>query len=187
MVILVNKKKTGWFVLTVAVVIIAFLLYKPCLKKYVYPRTYSEYVTEAAEKYEINPNLIYAVIKAESGFDRRAVSSKGACGLMQITPETAEWAFEKMGIEQKTDIFLPEINIEVGSWYLAKLTKDYNGDTVAALAAYNAGPANVNGWLKENGAVSAENIPFAETRDYVIKTLKFYQKYEKLYAEGEGQ
>ena len=185
MVILVNKKKIAWFVITVAVIVAAFLLYKPCLKKYLYPKMLSEYVTESAEKYGLEPNLIYAVIKAESGFNAQAVSPKGACGLMQITPETAGWAIEKMGFEQKPDIFSPEVNIEVGSWYLAYLTDDFDGDRMAALAAYNAGPANVKKWIAEVGRFDAENIPFAETRDYIKRIMNFYEMYEKLYPEGE--
>ena len=185
MVILVNKRKIAWFVLIGAVILAAFLLYKPCLRRFVYPESYSEYVSESAEKYGLSPQLIYAVIKAESGFDSQAVSAKGACGLMQITPETAGWAFEKMGMDAQSDIFSPQINIAVGSWYLAKLAGDYNGDIPAALAAYNAGPANVRKWIAEMGGIEVEKIPFAETRDYVTKSLKFYEMYKNLYPEGE--
>lgn len=185
MVILVNKKKIAWLVITVAVIIAAFFLYKPCLKKYLYPKMFSEYVTESAEKYGLDPNLIYAVIKAESGFNAQAVSPKGACGLMQITPETANWAIKKMGIDGQPDIYLPEANIAVGSWYLAYLMEEFEGAQAAALAAYNAGPANVKKWIAEAGRFDAENIPFAETRDYIKRIMNFYEMYEKLYPEGE--
>lgn len=184
LVILVNKNKIAWFVLILAGVA-AFLLYKPCLREYVYPKEYVEAVEQSAEKYGLDPHFVYAVIKAESGFDSQAVSPKGACGLMQITPETAEWIFEKMGAEQKSDIFLPEVNIELGSWYLEYLGEEFGGDRVAVLAAYNAGPANVKSWIEEKGGIDAESVPFAETREYITKTMDFYEKYNKLYPEGE--
>ena len=90
---------------------------------------------------------------------------------------------EKMGIEG--DIFAPDINIAVGSWYLAKLMEDHGGNLTAALAAYNAGSSNVNGWKDESGNLTLEDIQFEETYDYVYKTLEYYENYKKLYMEGE--
>lgn len=183
MVILVNKKRALWTIIIIAVVICFALLYKPYLKKFEYPLYMSEYVSASAEKYGVDPYLVYSVIKAESKFDEKAVSNKGAQGLMQITPQTAKWAMEKMGIEG--DIFAPDINIAVGSWYLAKLMEDHGGNLTAALAAYNAGSSNVNGWKDESGNLTLEDIQFEETYDYVYKTLEYYENYKKLYMEGE--
>ena len=154
MVILVNKKKTVWTIVVIALIVCCALLYKPYLKKFEYPLYMSEYVTVASGKYGVDPYLIYSVIKAESKFDESAVSVKGAQGLMQITPDTAEWAMEKMGIEG--EIFEPETNILVGSWYLSKLISDHDGNLTAALAAYNAGSTNVNEWKDENGNLTIE-------------------------------
>ncbi|MBR6523499.1 MAG: lytic transglycosylase domain-containing protein [Clostridia bacterium] len=159
------------------------MLYKPYLRKFEYPKKYREYVTASAEKFGVDEHLIYSVIKAESKFDEDARSHKDAQGLMQITPETAGWAMEKMGIEG--DIFTPEINIAVGSWYLAKLILDHDGNLTAALAAYNAGSTNVNQWKNDAGGLVLDDILFEETRDYVYKTLKYYENYKKLYTEGE--
>lgn len=183
MVILVNKKRAVWTLVIVGLIVCFALLYKPYLKKFEYPLYMSECVLPSAERYGVDPYLVYSVIKAESKFNAEAVSSKGAQGLMQITPQTAEWAMEKMGIEG--DIFEPAINISVGSWYLAKLMEDHNGNLTAALAAYNAGSTNVNEWKDESGNITLKDIEFQETYDYVYKTLEYYQNYKKLYLKGD--
>lgn len=183
MVILVNKKRAAIAFLLVAAIVAALFLYKPYLRKFEYPLKYSEYVDVSAEKFGVDRYLIYSVIKAESKFNEMARSHKAAQGLMQITPETATWAMEKMGIEG--DIFTPEINIAVGSWYLSKLIGDHDGNLIAALAAYNAGSRNVNDWKNDAGELKEADILFEETRDYVYKTLEYYENYKKLYTEGE--
>ena len=185
LVILVNKKRAVRIALVVIIFLGIIIGYKPYLKKFEYPLKYSEYVNEAAGKYNLDPFLIYSVIKAESKFNPEAESSKNAQGLMQITPETADWAKEKMGISPETDIFDPQVNIDVGSWYLAKLLVDHDGNLVAALAAYNAGSSNVNEWKDEDGSFIAENIEFEETYVYVEKITEYYKTYQKLYEKGE--
>ena len=181
MIILVNKKRAALAFLLITAIVAALLLYKPYLRKFEYPLKYQGYVTSSAEKFGVDEHLIYSVIKAESKFDEGARSHKDAQGLMQITPETATWAMEKMGIEG--DIFKPEINTAVGSWYLAKLISDHNGNLIAALAAYNAG--STNEWKNHAGELTLDDIQFEETRDYVYKTLEYYENYKKLYTEGE--
>lgn len=111
-----------------------------------------------ANKYDIPPALIKAVIKQESGFNASAVSPKGARGLMQVLPSTA-------ADYGSYDLFQPHHNIEVGSRHLSRLLKKYNRLPLA-LAAYNAGEGNVN---KYNGIP-----PFLETRNYVLRVLTFY-------------
>lgn len=185
LVILVNKKRALWLIFAVAVVISLLVLYKPYLRKYEYPLKFSEYVTASAEGYGVDEYLIYSVIKSESGFKPDVQSAKGAQGLMQITPQTAQWALGKMEADTNADIFLPEVNISVGSWYLGWLIDEYDGNLAAALAAYNAGPTNVGKWIGEDGLMQFEDIEFAETRDYVEKTLKYYEMYKKLYQKGE--
>lgn len=185
LVILVNKKRAVAFILLIAILASVAILYRPYLRRFEYPLEYKEYVLVSAERFGADPYLIWSVMKAESKFEPIALSQKGAQGLMQITPETAKWAMEKIGLDENSDIFSPEINITVGSWYLAKLLSDHGGDLTAALAAYNAGSTNVNEWKNEKGELKAEDIEFAETRDYVEKTLKFYETYKKLYLKGE--
>ena len=185
LVILVNKKKVVVTLLLIIIALSIIIGYKPYLKRFEYPLEYSEYVMESAGKYNLDPFLIYSVIKAESKFDAEAKSSKSAQGLMQITPQTADWALEKMGLPSETDIFDPQVNIDVGCWYLAKLLSDHNGDLTAALAAYNAGSSNVNEWKDESGNLNIEDIRFEETYDYVGKITEYYKTYGKLYSEGE--
>ena len=183
MVILVNKKKVLAVAAMLIIVTIMAILYKPYLKKFEYPLYMKEQVFSSAERFGVDPYLIWSVMKAESKFKPDALSGKGAQGLMQITPETAEWAMEKMEIDG--DIFDPDINIAVGSWYLSKLLSDYDGNLTAALAAYNAGGSNVNKWMYKDRGLTLQDIQFEETHDYVYKTLIYYQNYKKLYLKGE--
>lgn len=121
---------------------------------------YSAYVRRAATKYRIEPELIHAVIKTESNGDSLAVSRKGAIGLMQLMPSTAN----DMNV---TNPFDPEENIEGGTRYLRVLLEKFNGDLTLALAAYNAGPATV----EKYGCVP----PISETRDYVKRVFSRYK------------
>ncbi len=127
---------------------------------------YDDIIKEASEKFGIPESLIQAIIKQESGFDNSAVSSKGAMGLMQLMPETAD----SLGVENP---FNPVENILGGSRYLVDLLNQYNGNLNLALAAYNAGPNRV-----EN------RIPgISETKDFIDSVLRYYQKYQKFNKE----
>jgi hypothetical protein len=123
-------------------------------------RDYSGYVQQAAAKYEIEPDLIHAVIKTESNGNQRAVSKKGAMGLMQLMPSTAY----DMNV---VNPFNPEENIEGGTKYLKQLLEKFNGDLTLALAAYNAGPKTV----EKYGNVP----PISETRQYVKKIISLFK------------
>jgi len=122
------------------------------------------YIFQAASRYQIEPSLIMAVIMAESGYNPKAVSAKGAKGLMQLMPKTAK----SLGVE---DIFNPEENVNGGAKYLKQLIKRYNGDIELALAAYNAGSSNVRRY---------KGIPpFKATQFYIKKVIKYHQHYKK--------
>lgn len=149
-----------------------------------YPNSYKLQVSEYSRKYDISAELVYGVIRAESKFDKDAVSDKGAIGLMQIMESTGKWAAEKIGIEN-VDLFEPDVNIEIGCFYLSYLLDMYDGNVECALAAYNAGQTNVDKWLSaEEYSKDGENldvVPFAETEKYVKKVQENIKKYSFLY------
>ncbi|MPS47722.1 lytic transglycosylase domain-containing protein [Methylobacillus sp.] len=118
-------------------------------------------VTAAAHATQLDPALLHAVIKTESGYQASAVSPRGATGLMQLMPATAR----QLGVSNALD---PGQNIMAGARYLSQLQHEFNGDISLALAAYNAGPATV----KRYGNVIP---PYAETRAYVPKVLQAYR------------
>lgn len=154
---------------------------------FLYPKDYELTVKKFAEMYDVPSEVVFSVIKAESNYDENAKSSKGAIGLMQIMEPTGKWAAEKMGKEEFSEYLLydPVINIEIGCFYLSYLMDLYAGNLENALAAYNAGPKNVDKWLKDknyskNGKV-LDNIPFSETDDYVKKVMRNIKIYDILY------
>lgn len=125
--------------------------------------TYNSIIQKYASKYDVDPNLIKAIIKQESSFNPKAVSPAGAKGLMQLMPGTAS----DMNVK---DVFNPEQNIEGGVKYISRMLKRYNGNTRLALAAYNAGPGNVkNGKIPQNG----------QTPKYVNAVMKYYKEYQQ--------
>jgi len=130
------------------------------LKKYL--NEYRGIIQQASVQFGIDPHLIRAVIKAESGFDHQALSSKGAQGLMQLMPDTAD----DMEVQ---DAFDPEENIFGGTRYLSLLLKRFKNNKILALAAYNAGPDTVE---------SYKGIPpFPETRNFVKRVMQYYEAY----------
>ena len=164
--------------------IVSIMMINKLMIKVVYKKEYSEYVSKYSQAYEVDENLIYALIKAESNFEVEAVSSKDAQGLMQLMYSTAEDVAKKNGIELTEDnILQPDININIGTKYISTLLEKYECVEVA-LAAYNAGSGNVDKWIA-NGTIKAdgsdiENIPFKETNNYVRKIMRDYKIYNEL-------
>jgi len=128
----------------------------------------NEVVAAASDKHQIDPDLITSVIHAESSFNPKAISPKGAQGLMQLMPGTAS----RLGV---TDAFDPYANVDAGTHYLRELLLRYNGDMAKALAAYNAGPLRVQQY---NGVP-----PYRETRAYVAQVIKEFN-HKKLAARA---
>lgn len=156
------------------------------LQKVSYPQKYSNYVERAAAEYKLPPELIYAVIRTESGFDPDAESNAGARGIMQMMPSSFEWLMSKRGEEGKytaDDLFDPEICIDYGS-YLLRYFYDYYGTEQCAVAAYNAGFV-VTDWLGDpncsSDGVTLEVIPFPETSTYVERVEDAKEMYINLY------
>ncbi len=154
-----------------------------------YPKTYQETVVLYQEKYGIEGNLIFAVIKAESNFDKDAISNRNAIGLMQLMEETAKDVARKNDIELDTENIKEELcdvnkNIQIGTCYLSTLIERYQNKEVA-LAAYNAGIGTVDGWIEKGiirkDGTDIEKIPYKETNNYVRKILRDYKIYEDLY------
>jgi soluble lytic murein transglycosylase len=144
-----------------------------------YPLEYEHIVVGHARNYDLDPALLAAVIYRESKFDSDARSSSGAIGLMQLLPETARGiALNTGGTDFRTDdLYDPEINVRYGSFYLRRLLRKYD-DQRLALAAYNAGQANVDRWI-----VSGGRIRFSETREYVEDVLEARDVYARAYAD----
>ncbi len=118
---------------------------------------YGKIIYDVAIRHSINPHLVAALIHVESSFNPRAVSRKGACGLMQLLPETAR----RFGLTKKKDLYDPKKNLEAGVRYLKWLANRFGGDTQKILAAYNAG----EGAVQRFGGIP----PYQETQSYVQK------------------
>ncbi|MBQ4042477.1 MAG: lytic transglycosylase domain-containing protein [Clostridia bacterium] len=150
-----------------------------------YPQQYSEYVTEYASRYGVPEYIVYAIIKTESDFESNAVSSAGAVGLMQMTPDTFDWVSMLMKRTAEAGmLYDPQTNIEYGTYLLSYLYMRYNRwDTV--FAAYNAGMTRVDGWLTDPALTDEDGrlqeIPIKETQQYVKKVNNAIDVYRRLY------
>lgn len=156
------------------------------IRKTQFPIKYEYFVEKYSEEYDLDKYLVYAVIRTESRFDKYAVSSANAKGLMQITDETGRFCAKKIDMDSYTEsaLFDPEININLGCYYLSYLIDKY-GDVDTALAAYNGGPGNVDEWLNDpaysNGNGKLKDIPFKETRNYVLRVNETMEMYKEIY------
>ena len=154
----------------------------------VYKLEYTEYVKKYANEYNVDEYLIYAIIKAESNFEPNAESHRGAKGLMQLMYSTAEDIAKRIDVDlNEENIVEPDININLGTKYISMLIQKYDNINLA-LAAYNAGSGNVDGWI-EKGTLKAdgsdiENVPFSETNNYVRKILRDYEIYKDIYEKS---
>lgn len=142
---------------------------------------YSKIIDEAESRFKIDKSLIYAVIKAESNFNSRAKSSKGALGLMQITEATYEYTVYIYGLGfSNKDILKPKENILTGAAYLNYLFKRFHTET-EVLAAYNAGEGTVRSWLLNkdysDDGKTLKRVPYAETENYIKKVKKYRDYY----------
>ena len=173
----------------IVIIIIEILRLSQYVYKQIYPTTYSQYVEKYSLENDLDPLLIYAIIKAESNFNTSAVSNSNALGLMQILETTAKEVCEKEFDEEfdKNKLFNAEYNIKVGTRYFSKLLNKYNNNIGISLAAYNAGTGKVDSWIedgiiKQDGS-NLENIPYKETNNYVRKILRYYDIYKEIYKE----
>jgi soluble lytic murein transglycosylase len=140
-----------------------------------FPMPFRQEVVAQAREIGLDPAYVYGLIRQESRFITDARSHVGASGLMQIMPATARWTAKKIGLDYRPDMIADRgVNLKLGTAYLKLVLDDFGGSQALAAAAYNAGPGRPRRWrdgpLMEPAAW-AENIPFAETRDYVKKVL----------------
>jgi len=150
-----------------------------------FPMPYKQQVLQHAQDRELDPSLIYGVMRRESLFDPLARSSVGALGLMQLMPSTARRVARSLGMKRprKSDILHVENNIRFGTHYLKTVMNRFDNNVALAAAAYNAGPGNVKRWLPKNSVMPAdlwvETVPFKETRNYVQAVLAYSTVFDK--------
>jgi soluble lytic murein transglycosylase len=155
------------------------------------PLRHDDIIRQQSRDKGVDPALIAAVIYEESKF-RDRTSRAGARGLMQITPETAEFIARRSGGTrfEQGDLATPQINISYGSFYLRYLLERYGSNETLAVAAYNAGQTNVDRWVRRAGGPGSfdpsRDIAFPETREYVDGVLKHRQDYREHYGDELG-
>lgn len=183
--------------------------------KVMYPLRYQSEILSAANEFNVDASLIASVINTESRFRKNAVSSKGAVGLMQVKPSTAEWVakqliqinserqfasanqhnnvgMQKIMYDEKTktgELLDPATNIRIGTFYLSYLLNKFNNNLHIVLCAYNAGEGTVRNWLTNPDysvdKINLHKIPYKETSDYIKKIKLNLKVYTKKTSEIE--
>lgn len=159
-----------------------FLLRMELFWNVVRPVFHKQIINHYAGVYKIDPLLLAALIKVESNFTPWVLSHKGAIGLMQILPSTAEEMAKELGLTKVSieDLKKPRLNIRLGVHYLNHLRQEFPGDLIAQLAAYNAGSSRVRGWKKDQERLRLDDITFAETHSFVARVLDTYEVLKSL-------
>lgn len=183
-------RKKRFFLLAVIVFLGILFFNSEQLGRWMYPINYVHPIKANAEEFELEAPLIAAIIRVETNFKVGRESPKGALGLMQLMPTTAEWIIEQARFEHFSLDKVrnqADINIKLGSWYLKSLYQKFSNNRIAVIAAYNAGPGNVSRWIEEEvwdgRYVTVSHIPFPETRHYVQRVVYYYNKYKSHYPE----
>lgn len=162
---------------------IAFVCHRPLLRMY-FVYDHADTVRSLSEQYDVPEYLLCGVIWSESHFDPEAVSSAGACGMMQMMKPTFDEMRSRLGLTGEGNIFDPEQNLLCGTYYLHYLYDQF-GDWDTVLAAYNAGLTHVIGWLYEpdysDDGITLKDIPFPETKNYLKKVHLAEKIYDYLY------
>ncbi len=148
----------------------------------IFPVRYNSLIDSCCNRYGVEKALVLAVIKAESNFCENSISHASAKGIMQLTDSTFSYCIEKQKWSfDRPDIFDPVQNINAGIWYLSYLLTRYDGNVKNAVAAYNAGPSNVDKWLLGEDFRIKGIVPFPETDKYIRKVDKYTRIYRLLY------
>jgi soluble lytic murein transglycosylase len=153
-----------------------------------YPAPYRDLIVREAVKRRIDPRLLLAIMRQESGFRERAKSPAAARGLLQLVVDTASKYARRAGINnlQDDDLYRPAVSILIGSEYLSELSRLFPDLPEAVIASYNGGEDNVARWLKRSGhtdgGLLASEVGFSETKGYVFKVMANYRAYKQLYT-----
>jgi soluble lytic murein transglycosylase len=155
-----------------------------------FPLHFADTINAHAVQYDLDPVILYGLIRRESVFNKDAESPAGARGLMQLMPATAKHVARdlKEPWQGNASLFDPTQNLRYGTYYYQKLVKQFNGNDTLALAAYNAGPNRVKQWLPDAAMpadIWIETIPFSETRDYVTSVLVYAMIYQQRLQTGQ--
>ncbi|MGB3652880.1 MAG: transglycosylase SLT domain-containing protein [Rivularia sp. (in: cyanobacteria)] len=157
-----------------------------------YPFPYFDLINQWSKERQLNPFLVVSLIRQESRFQEKIKSVANATGLMQVLPSTAEWIAPQINVDYKsTSLEDPNDNIMYGTWYLDSTHKQYENNSLLAIASYNAGPGNVSKWLRtipqDDPDEFVEAIPFPETKNYVRQVLGNYWNYLRIYNPQTSQ
>lgn len=153
-----------------------------------YPRPYREAVESAAQEFDIDPLLIWAIMRQESSYDALAHGYSGERGMLQIMPATQDWIAEELGQEiSPGEAFEPKHNARMSAWLLRWLLDYFEGDLAPSIAGYNAGASTAQGWLEDERVSDRGDwyrwIAYGTTREYVENVLLYYEVYKTLYNE----
>ncbi len=185
-----NLSKTSKIKLIILILVISIIIglfsdiLLTCIEKLIYQENYYDLVMKYSSKYCVPPELVFAVINVESNYDKNAVSSAGAIGLMQIMPSTYEWIASILGDSANVSrLYIPKVNVEYGTYYLRYLYDIFDCSWEKALIAYNWGMGNFMRFIEEHGYIEGNfgSIPVSETRNYVRKVLYHWEKYKEIY------
>ncbi|WP_245543308.1 lytic transglycosylase domain-containing protein [Kyrpidia tusciae] len=183
-----SGRRRWWMVLLLVLLITVFaIMQTKWVARWMYPLYYYDDIRAEASQYDLDPLLVAAVARVESSFAEDRVSKVGAVGLMQLMPDTARWIVQQPGAPRVSpdDLKNPKVSLAMGTWYLNYLIHRFQGNEVAAVAAYNAGPNRVQEWLqagKWDGTLDgADRIPVGETRHFVQRVFFMFDRYKEIY------
>lgn len=188
----ISKTKYIPFLIFLVVALYLFVSHIQFFQSAIYPFKYQNIIIEEAQRNGLDPLLVASVIRVESGFRESAESTKGARGLMQVMPPTGLWVAEQKGMDDycHEQLFEPNVNIAIGTWYLSNLSHQFDRNPYLVLSAYNSGRGNVSNWLKDGiwdgTGENIKDIPYLETRSYVWKVERVYMQYKNIYSYLEN-
>ena len=184
------KRPARLIALVLVLILIALIcvyVLNPYLMRRKYMVRHADIIAKHTEAYDVDPYLTLAMIYCESTFNADALSHAGARGLMQIMPDTGAWLAPKINLTayDASMLYDPDINVQMGCWYVSYLINRFNGETKNAVAAFHSGQGTVDKWLADP-AISSDgktlaNIPQGETSKYVTRVFNVYEIYKKLY------